>query len=257
MVVSALGTLLYQGKFCLLLELKSLFFPHMLSTNAAVGSKNSNSIWQLIAAHDCRQFAAQDFCRGEGHCYLFLLQWFFFRWYKLIHPIHSCFYSGTMSASQICQCNFFFGHVMNYIQAQIWIKGNLLSTQYCAVGPAKMTEGFRNGHCNVDHKASLLFLLLVDVLKGFTPQVHHCSVTSCKHFYSVNVGELWQNGSKHIWVGGAAAVCEVLCSAVCCSHWTFSGGCQQQAQPWLGFPCSLVWQSLLIHHSLSVLSQHA
>lgn len=58
---------------------------------------------------------------------------------------------------------------MNYIQAQTWLKNILLGTQYNAVSPAKMTEGSRNGHYNVDdHKASLLFLLLVYILRGFT-----------------------------------------------------------------------------------------
>ena len=57
---------------------------------------------------------------------------------------------------------------MNQIQAQIWLKNILLGTQYYAMGPAKMTEGFRKGLYNVDHKASLLFLLLVYILKGFT-----------------------------------------------------------------------------------------
>ena len=50
----------------------------------------------------------------------------------------------------------------------MWLKDILLGTQYYAVGPAKMAEGFRNVHYNVDHKAFLLFLLLVYLLKGFT-----------------------------------------------------------------------------------------
>lgn len=80
---------------------------------------------------------------------------------------------------------------MNYIQAQIWLKNIHLGTWCHAVGPAKMTEGFRDGHY-IDHKASLLFLLLVYILKGFTSGGHRCSVTSRKHFHSENVGELWQ-----------------------------------------------------------------
>lgn len=57
---------------------------------------------------------------------------------------------------------------MSYIQAQTWLKNILLGTQYNVVSPAKMTEGSRNGHYNVDHKASLLFFLLVYILRGFT-----------------------------------------------------------------------------------------
>jgi len=77
---------------------------------------------------------------------------------------------------------------MNQIQALVWLKNIFWASQYYVLGPAKMSEGFRNGHYNVDHKASLLFLLLVYTLKGFNSWVYHCSVTSCKHFRPVNGG---------------------------------------------------------------------
>lgn len=77
---------------------------------------------------------------------------------------------------------------MNQIDEQVYLENILLDNQYLVMGPAKVIENMRNVHYSVDHKISLVLLLLVYNPKGLTSLESHCSVTSCKHFHSVNVG---------------------------------------------------------------------
>lgn len=134
-----------------------------------------------------------------------------------------------------CQHNFFCVHVMNNIKAQIWIKNILLNSQYPAVDLAKMAEGFRNGQYNVDFKASLLFLLLVCILKGFISWAHHCSVTSWKQFHSDDVVLVLQMVIKTIFeykVLLGSEACRELC---CFLHCLVDANCN----------CSSGWVSLV------------
>lgn len=191
MVVSVLVTFAVSRQVLPALELKSLFFPHILSTNAAVCSKNSNSLSQLIAMDNYRQFAAQEICRHEGHWPLPLAV-ILLQVVRADPPLSLLFLLWHFVSKLNMSAQLFLCHVMNDIQAQIWLKNILLHSWDYAVGPAKMTEGFRNGHYNVDHKASLLFLLRACMLKGFISWAHHCSVTSCKDFHS----ECWRTLAK-------------------------------------------------------------